>query len=94
MISWGLFQAAACGTPLVVNRFPGVDEVFQDLQRVNLVDLDDQVALNQQVVRALQDQNKHQTMSNLRQGLDLAHACFAWRDLILNHQAHRWQPAR
>ena len=92
--SWGLFQAAACGTPVVVNRFPGVDEVFQDLQRVNLVDLDDQVALNQQVVRALQDQNKHQTMSNLRQGLDLAHACFAWRDLILNHQAHRWQPAR
>ena len=94
MISWGLFQAAACGSPLLVNRFPGFEDVFRDLQRVTLVDLENQVELNQQVVHALQVQNKDQPKSNLRQGLDLTHAYFAWRDLILNDQAHRWQLAR
>lgn len=94
VISWGLFQAAACGSPLLVNRFPGIDDVFRDLQRVTLVDLDAQVELNHQVVHALQVQNKEQPISNLRQGLDLAQARFAWRDLILNDQAHRWQQAR
>ena len=94
VISWGLFQAAACGSPLLVNHFPGIEDVFQDLQRVNLVDLEDQVELQHQMVHALQLQNKEQPMSNLRQGLDLAHACFAWLDLILNEQAHREQPAQ
>ena len=94
MISWGLFQAAACGSPLLVNRFPGSEDVFRDLQRVTLVDLENQVELNQQVVHALQVQNKEQPMSNLRQGLDIIQARIAWRDLIFNDQAHRWQPAR
>ena len=71
--------------PLLVNRFPGVENVFRDLKRVILVDLDAQVELNQQVVRALQVRYKEQPMSNLRYGLDLTHACFAWRDLILNY---------
>ena len=66
VISWGLFQAAACGSPLLVNRFPGIDDVFRDLQRVTLVDLDAQVELNHQVVHALQVQNKEQPISNLR----------------------------
>ena len=94
VISWGLFQAAACGSPLLVNRFPGVEDVFRDLQRLTLVDLENQVELNQQVVHALQVQNKEQPMSNLRQGLDLIQARIAWRDLILNDQAHRWQQVR
>ena len=94
VISWGLFQAAACGSPLLVNRFPGIEDVFRDLQRVTLVDLENQVGLNQQVVDALQVQNKEQPISNLRQGLDLIQARIAWRDLILNDQAHRWQPAQ
>ena len=94
VISWGLFQAAACGSPLLVNRFPGVEDVFLDLQRVTLVDLENQVELNQQVVHALQVQNKEQPMSNLRQGLDLTQGLIAWCDLILNDQVHRWQPAR
>jgi glycosyltransferase involved in cell wall biosynthesis len=94
VISWGLFQAAACGAPLLVNRFPGVEDVFRDLQRVTLVDLENQVELNYQVVYALQEQNKEQPMSNLRQGLDLMQACFSWSQLILNDQAHRWQRAR
>ena len=85
VISWGLFQAAACGTPLIVNRFPGVDDVFRDLKRVTLVDLDDQIELNKQLVRALQVQNKELPISNLRPCLDLMQARSAWRDLILNY---------
>ena len=94
VISWGLFQAAACGSPLLVNRFPGVEDVFRDLQRVTLVDLENQVELNHQVVRALQIPVQEQPISNLRQGLDLSLARTAWRDLILNNQAHRWRQAR
>ena len=85
VISWGLFQVAACGSPLLVNRFPCVKDVFQDLQRVNLVDLDDQNELNLQVIRSLQAPFKNEPTSNLRQGLDLGQSCLAWRDLILNN---------
>ena len=88
VISWGLFQAAACGSPLLVNRFPSVDDIFRDFQRVTLVDLDSQAELNQQVVQSLQMQNNEQPTSNLRQGLDLMQARFSWSCLILNDQAH------
>ena len=30
VVSWGVFQAAACGARLLVNDFPGFDEVFAD----------------------------------------------------------------
>jgi len=84
VISWGLYQAVACGCQMLVNRFPGVDDVFHDLQRVTFVDLDDQAELNRQVVRALHLQSQKHPMSNLRQGLDLTQALLAWRGLILN----------
>ena len=88
VISWGLFQSVACGCQLLVNRFPGVDDVFYDLQRVILVDLNDQDDLNQQVVRALEVENKELPISNLRPGLELTQAFLAWRGLILNEEAH------
>jgi glycosyltransferase involved in cell wall biosynthesis len=84
VISWGLFQVAACGSPLLVNCFPGVEDVFQDLQQVTMVELDDQDELNRQVVRALQAPIKAKPISNLRQGLNLNQACIAWQNLILN----------
>ena len=85
VISWGLFQVAACGTPLLVNRFPGVEDVFRDPRRVTIVDLDAQVELNCHLHRALQMSINDQPMSNLKEGLGLTQACFAWRDLILNN---------
>ena len=30
VVSWGVYQAAACGARLLVNDFPGLDEVFAD----------------------------------------------------------------
>ena len=84
VISWGLFQVAACGTPLLVNHFPCAKDVFKDLQQVTFVDLDDQDELNRQVIRSLQAPINKVPSSNLRQGLELGQSCTAWRDLILN----------
>ena len=93
VISWGLFQVAACGTPLLVNRFPGVNSVFQDLRHVTLVDLDDQNDLNRQMVSSLQMSFEEKPFSKLRHDLDLGKACLAWRDLIRNDEAHLSKPA-
>lgn len=40
--SWGLFQAAACGAHLMVNRGPAIDYVFPEGGPAVLVDLQDQ----------------------------------------------------
>ena len=58
--------------------------MFQDPRRVTIVDLDAQVELNCHLHRALQMSINDQPMSNLKEGLGLTQACFAWRDLILN----------
>ena len=92
VISWGLFQVAACGAPLLVNHFPGVEEVFRDIQKVTLVDLEDQDELNQQMVHALQAPINDHPISNLRQGLDLNQSCIAWSDLIFNDEERRLRP--
>ena len=84
VISWGLFQAAACGLPLLVNRCPGLEDVFQDPDQVIWVNLENQADLNRQMVEALQAPVNTQPISNLRDGLDLNQARFAWRDLIIN----------
>ena len=52
------------------------------------MDLNDQDDLNQQVVRALEVENKELPISNLRPGLELTQAFLAWRGLILNEEAH------
>ena len=85
VISWGIFQAAATGSPLLCNRFPGVESIFEDLQRLIFVDLDDQDELNQQVVRALRLPFENQRMSNLNIDLYLDQSCKAWHDLILDN---------
>ena len=84
VISWGLFQAAACGLPLLVNRCPGLEDVFRDPDQVIWVNLENQADLNRQMVEALQAPVNTQPISNLRDGLDLNQARFAWRDLIIN----------
>ena len=59
-------------------------DVFNDLQQVTFVELDDQDELNRQVIRSLQAPINKVPSSNLRQGLELGQSCTAWRDLILN----------
>lgn len=43
--SWGLFQAAACGTHLLVNAGPATDDVLPAGTAAAVVDLDDQKAI-------------------------------------------------
>ena len=53
VVSWGVFQAAACGARLLVNDFPGLDEVFADGPEFPPVDLDDQDDIKASVVKLL-----------------------------------------
>ena len=84
VISWGLFQAAACGVPLLVNRFAGFEEVFCMPQVVKVVDLEDQPGLNEAVLEGLQCSSGEPPVSNLRPGLERDSARHAWADLLLS----------
>jgi glycosyltransferase involved in cell wall biosynthesis len=84
VISWGLFQAAACGTPLLVNGFEGFQEVFRDLADVRQVELDNQAEINAAVLEGLSVPLGKPAGSNLRRGLELTAALQAWRALLLN----------
>ena len=52
VVSWGVFNAAACGCRLLVNRFPGIEEVFKTVPAC--VDLEDQASINRAVLEALE----------------------------------------
>ena len=84
VISWGLFQAAACGTPLLINRFEGLQEVFRDVANVRQVELDNQAEINAAVLSGLSAPLDKPAGSNLRPGLELTMALQAWRTLLLN----------
>ena len=84
MISWGLFQAAACGTPLLINRFEGFLEVFRDTADLRQVELENQAEINAAVLAGLNSPLAKQAASNLREGLELTTALRAWRSLLLN----------
>ena len=84
VISWGLFQAAACGTPLLINRFEGFLEVFRDIADVRQVELENQAEINAAVLAGLKSPLAKPAASNLREGLELTTALRAWRSLLLN----------
>lgn len=55
VVSWGVFQASACGANLLVNDFNGMPEVFENgVPSLRPVDLDDQESINTSVISALQ----------------------------------------
>ena len=81
MISWGLFQAAACGARLLVNQFEGFSEVFDD-PAIQVVDLDDQNAINRAVFSCLDTPRLESSGSSLRGGLDLKTSIQSWIDLV------------
>ena len=86
VVSWGVFNAAACGARLLVNAFEGMDEVFDEPPE-RVVDLEDQVAINQAVLEALQERvdssgDVRPRRSRLRQGLNLRTCLRAWEQVI------------
>lgn len=82
--SWGLFQAAACGARLLLNRTPSSQAVLREDQAV-WVDLDDPQALSTTAAEALRDAPDHrQTLrpSALRSEWELTHCLQRWQSLI------------
>ena len=85
VVSWGVFNAAACGCRLLVNRFPGIEEVFKTVPAC--VDLEDQASINRAVLEALEARldasiQEGSPMANLREGLDLESCLKGWHQLI------------
>ena len=83
VVSWGVFQAAACGARVLVNRFKGIDEVFAQPPLLAPVDLDDQSAVTAAVLAGLrQPLDVNDGRSNLPSMLELSHCLEAWWQLL------------
>lgn len=83
VISWGLFQAAACGARLLVNQGPGLAEVFARPLERPPVDLDNQVAVTQAVLEGLAEPRLDELpVSNLRPEYELRHCLRQWVALV------------
>lgn len=83
VISCGLFQAAACGTRLLVNKTPGVEEVFARPLERSAVDLDNQEAVTKAVLAGLSEPRSEQLpITNLRPEYELRHCLKQWLALL------------
>ena len=83
IVSWGAFQAAASGCPLLTNNFPGLDEVLDTKHQAHCVNLNDQTAINKAIISLLDKYpGKIERKSNLASGKTLANAQQAWVDKI------------
>ena len=75
----GCFQAAACGAQLLVNDFPGLDEVFAENLLSSLSILIDQDLVTTSVIEGLAKINSdNKRASSLAHGLDLASCLDKW----------------
>ena len=63
VVSWGVFQAVACGTRLLVNDFEGIDEVFDGKPFFSPVDLDNQEQINASVIEYLRVEKESNSVS-------------------------------
>lgn len=83
VISWGLFQAAACGARLLVNQGPGIAEVFARPLARPPVNLEDQAAVTAAVLAGLAEPRSAQLPEpNLRPNYELRHCLRQWLALL------------
>ena len=83
VISWGLFQAAACGARLLVNDGPGMAEVFDRPLERAAVNLEDQQSVTQGVLAGLAEpRTTALAEANLRLDYDLRHCLRQWLELL------------
>jgi len=82
--SWGLFQAAACGSKLMVNRDPSIDYVLEN-QQVIRVDLDQPQQIQNTAAEwldsAVQRRNIH-PISMLKPKWELMNCLNHWQSLL------------
>lgn len=81
VVSWGVFQAVACGARLLVNDFPGLDEVFDERPLFPPVDLDNQENINASVVHHLNSRDNSRAV-RLPSSLSLSSCMKKWIHLI------------
>ena len=83
VVSWSVFEAAACGSRMLVNQFGGIDEVFHESPFLGPVDLDDQEQINRAVLKGLSmDWPRDYIQSLLPPGMGLSVAQDAWLKLL------------
>lgn len=86
VVSWGVFQAAASGSPLLLNQFEGVEEVLEGSPEFPFVDLNSQDSVSNGVVSALEKVRslgvKRDHRSRLSAGLDSNTCLRQWLTLI------------
>ena len=85
VLSWSVFEAAATGARLLVNDFPGLDEVVNSTSNCMLVNLDDQKSVNLGIINGLESTHSMRDIrpcSNLSFGKDLDTALRSWLALI------------
>ena len=81
VVSWGVFQAAACGARLLVNDFSGLDEVFDERPSFAPVNLDNQEQINASVVSGLNARNESVSVG-LPSSLSLSSCIAQWIQLV------------
>jgi len=92
--SWGLFQAAACGARLLLNREPGIQTVVPEHQAI-WVDLDQSQQLQTTALEALADameQRSQPRVSLLKPAWEIKSCLQRWQVLI-NQALQRTQAA-
>lgn len=83
VVSWGVFQAAACGARLLVNDFAGINEVFADGPEFPPVDLDNQEDVTTNMLFLLgKIQLKKPGKSRLASDLNLKSCLKLWGEVI------------
>ena len=77
--SWSLFEAAACGARLAVNRSPATAEITEE-ETVTWVDIDDAKGLAISLETALNDSGTPR--SKIRKGFELTRSLQSWEELL------------
>lgn len=79
--SWSLFEAAACGARLCVNRCPATEGVVTDPATVAWVDLDDAASLTETVIQR-QQSPESTPRSSLKPDFALPQSLELWQTLV------------
>ena len=89
VVSWGVFQAAACGANLLVNEFNGLEEVFGGRPNNPTVNLEDQESVTHGVLHCLEQRCPHREQamnqipkSTLNPDLELQRCLDRWEQLL------------
>ena len=79
--SGSIFEAAACGARLCVNQSAATEGVVENPESVAWVDIDNEKAIKQTIVRELQKHNSKQR-SKLKEEFSLPNSLTQWQNLI------------